>query len=191
MTAQQLVPQSITAFMLGLESKLATFKVQRQINDYQQEALQAILPGATLLALWQIMGDVENLLLLISVLVLAGALFGMSNMLLVSMRERRYELAILRAIGAGPWLIFVLLQLEAMIITLLGIAFAGLALWLATGLLQDTVSAQYGLFISGNSINIAIVRDMGLIMLASVVVALIPWLSAYRYSLHTKLSANR
>jgi putative ABC transport system permease protein len=27
MTAQQLVPQSITAFMLGLESKLATFKV--------------------------------------------------------------------------------------------------------------------------------------------------------------------
>lgn len=112
MTAQQLVPQSITAFMLGLESKLATFKVQRQINDYQQEALQAILPGATLLALWQIMGDVENLLLLISVLVLAGALFGMSNMLLVSMRERRYELAILRAIGAGPWLIFVLLQLK-------------------------------------------------------------------------------
>src|SRR5699024_4415626 len=41
-------PDNITAFMVGLKSKLATFKLQREINDYRQEPLLAILPGATL-----------------------------------------------------------------------------------------------------------------------------------------------
>ena len=31
--AQDLTPKSITAFMLGLNAKMATFTVQRQIND--------------------------------------------------------------------------------------------------------------------------------------------------------------
>jgi putative ABC transport system permease protein len=38
-------PQSITAFMLGLQSKMTTFRLQREINQYASEALLAILPA--------------------------------------------------------------------------------------------------------------------------------------------------
>jgi putative ABC transport system permease protein len=43
-----LQPQQITAFLLGLNSKIATFTLQREINEYRGEPLLAILPGVAL-----------------------------------------------------------------------------------------------------------------------------------------------
>jgi hypothetical protein len=37
---------------LGLKSKIATFKVQRYVNDYPEEPLTAALPGVALSELW-------------------------------------------------------------------------------------------------------------------------------------------
>ena len=47
-----LTPTAITAAMVGLKSKLATFKIQRAINNYQEEPLSAIMPGVALQELW-------------------------------------------------------------------------------------------------------------------------------------------
>src|SRR5688572_8069264 len=41
-----LKPKAITAALVGLKSRLATFRVQRAINEYREEPLSAILPGA-------------------------------------------------------------------------------------------------------------------------------------------------
>jgi putative ABC transport system permease protein len=43
-----LQPKSITAFMVGLKSKLSTFSFQRKVNQYKKEPMLAILPGVTL-----------------------------------------------------------------------------------------------------------------------------------------------
>jgi len=40
-----LQPKTITAFMLGLENRTATFRLQRAINQYRAEPLLAILPN--------------------------------------------------------------------------------------------------------------------------------------------------
>ena len=45
-------PESITAFMLGLKSRMSTFNMQRQINQFAGEPLMAILPGVALSELW-------------------------------------------------------------------------------------------------------------------------------------------
>ena len=47
-----LEPKAITAALIGLKSKLATFRLQRAINEYRDEPLSAILPGAALQELW-------------------------------------------------------------------------------------------------------------------------------------------
>jgi len=182
-----LTPKSITAFMVGLKSKLATFALQRQVNTFPEEPLQAILPGATLVELWQMLGSVEQILLLISILVLAGALFGMSNMLLVSMKERQHEMAVLRAIGASPLVVFLLIQLEAMLLVVSGVVVAVLALWLNMALFRDYIVSEYGLFINQHPFSAHIVEDMGWVLLVSFVIAMIPAISAYRHSLHTHL----
>jgi len=95
----ELQPKSITAFMLGLQSKLATFQVQREINNYNKEPLMAILPGVALSELWQMMKMFENTLSLISFSILVAALLGLSAMLLASIRERKREVQLLRVIG--------------------------------------------------------------------------------------------
>jgi len=181
-----LQPISMTAMMVGLKSKFATFDVQHYINTYAAEPLTAILPAATLMDLWQMLGRAEQILLLISGLVLAGALLGMSNMLLVSIRERQHELAILRVVGASPWVILLLIQLEAMLLVGLGVLLALLSLWVIVQSGRDYIVNEYGLLLNEQPFNNDIVIDIAWIFLASLVVTMIPAITAYYRSLYAR-----
>jgi putative ABC transport system permease protein len=77
-----LQPQAITAALIGLGSKLDTFKLQRFINEYPQEPLSAILPGVALQELWSLIGVAESALGAISVMVVITAFLGMVTMIL-------------------------------------------------------------------------------------------------------------
>ena len=76
---RELQPKQITAFLLGLKSKMATFQLQRYISNYRDEPLQAVLPGVALQELWGMIGIAENALLLISVFVVISGLFHHVN----------------------------------------------------------------------------------------------------------------
>ncbi len=39
---RDLTPETITAFLVGMRSKVMTFTMQRAINDYRQEPLLAV-----------------------------------------------------------------------------------------------------------------------------------------------------
>lgn len=150
-TAAQLAalePKVITGFMLGLKSKVTTFALQRQINEFNAEPLTAILPGAALAELWQMLSMVENLLLVITLLVLGAGLIGLTTTLLAAMKERQREMAILRAIGARPWQLFVLIELEVLLLVCGSIVLGFVALVGALFALQPVLSSQYGLVIS-------------------------------------------
>ena len=182
--ALDLTPKSITAFMIGLQSKMAIFSVQRHINQYPKEPLLAILPGITLTELWQMMNSMENTLRLISILVLFSSLLGLSTMLLSSIRERQREIAVMRAIGASPLFVFLIIQIEALMITLVGIIVAIVVLAIGILLIQSTLAENYGIFINHLSINNQTLGIVGIIILSTFILGLIPSLSAYRMSLH-------
>ena len=84
-----LQPQQITAFLLGLNSKVATFTLQREINQYRGEPLLAILPGVALQELWSLMGTAEKALFVVSLFVVLTGLIGMLTAILTSLNERR------------------------------------------------------------------------------------------------------
>ncbi len=84
-----LQPQQITAFLLGLNSKIATFTLQREINQYRGEPLLAILPGVALQELWSLMGTAEKALFVVSLFVVLTGLIGMLTAILTSLNERR------------------------------------------------------------------------------------------------------
>ena len=90
--AEHLYPKNITSFMVGLKSKITTFQLQRDINNYAKEPLLAVLPGVALSELWRIMSVVESSLFLISVLIFISASLGVSAILLSSIRERTKEI---------------------------------------------------------------------------------------------------
>ncbi len=180
--AGQLQPRSITAVMVGLKSRIKVFQVQRQINQYRGEPLQAILPGVVLTQLWSTLAIMEKTLRAISALVLLAALFGMAAMLLASLRERRKEILLLRTIGASPLFIGSLLQLEVLVMTAtavvlaLGTTTAGLALG------NEFWVARLGLQISANLFHAPTAALLVYVFAGALVIGVLPALGAYRIS---------
>ena len=173
----------LSAFLLGSNSKIAVLGLQREINQYKQEPLSAILPVLALRELWQIVGAVEISLRVISWLILATSLICMTTMLLASMKERERELAVLRALGAKAHIIILLIGAEALMLTLLG-AVAGYIL-VTVGLLlgQPLLEQHFALYISPY-VNVDAVGRFFLIAAgAAVLLSFIPAILAYKKSL--------
>lgn len=136
-----LTPREITAFLIGLHQRTAVFGMQRKIADFPDEPLQAALPGVVLDRLWQSLAFAEQLLRGLSWLILILGLSGLLAVMLAGLGERRRELAILRALGAGLPQIATLLLLESLVLGLLGAA-GGLLLLTAASLAAGPWLAQ-------------------------------------------------
>lgn len=180
----ELNPKSITAFMLGLTSRMATFGVQRDINNYRKDPLSAILPGVALAELWQMIGLLENTLRLISGLILISALLGLSAMMLASIKEREGEIHLLRVVGAPAFFLFLLIQLEALLISFVSMLIGTTSLYLSVFMARDLLSTNFGLHIGLNILSYNNILFLLLVVSATLVVSTIPSFTAYK-------SANR
>jgi len=181
--ASETSKRTITAFLVGLKSRGGALFLQRKVNESREEPLTAILPGATLLEVWDIVAGAEKTLIAISALVVVTGLAGMLIALLTSLSERRREMAVLRAVGARPLHVFALLLGEATFLTLLGVALGVAALYLGLGVGQPWLEQRLGLFIA---LRWPSVTEFGLMMLvavAGVLIGLIPAYRIYRLSL--------
>ncbi len=185
----ELQPTQITALLLGLESPMAVFGLQRAINNYPREPLTAILPAVALGELWQIIGTLENLLSVISVLVLTASLLGLSTMLLSSLRERRRELALYRAIGARPSFILWLIELEAFAMTVFAALLGYLVVVAGISITQSWLSETFALVIDVWPSTVGIWAYMAGAITASVLLTLVPATIAFRRSLGHALQA--
>ena len=141
--------ENISALLLGLAPRAAALGLAAQLNRSEDPPLTAALPALTLAGLLRWLGAGEAVLRVLSIFVMVVALAGMLAMMLASLEQRRREMAVLRALGAGFGTLLALLLAEALILTFLaiglglglvhgGLALAAPALQSATGLaLQD------------------------------------------------------
>jgi len=183
-----LQPQQITAVLLGLNSKIATFTLQREINQYRGEPLLAILPGVALQELWSLMGTAEKALFVVSLFVVFTGLIGMLTAILTSLNERRREMAILRSVGARPWQIAGLLIAEAFSLALAGVLFGLLLLYLAIAVARPLLQSHYGIYLPLAWPSTYEWSLLGGILLAALLMGCVPAWRAYRQSLADGLS---
>ncbi|CAV20067.1 ABC transporter permease [Vibrio sp. 10N.222.54.F12] len=176
-------PKQITAMMVGLKSKIQTFALQREINNYRQEPLSAIMPGIALHELWGMMAVAEQALLIVSGFVVIAGLLGMLSSLLTSLQERRREMAILRAMGARPRHVFGLLISEASALTFLGITLGVAVLFALIAVVAPIVQQSYGINISVSAITPHEWKLLMLVQVAGIIIGFIPAFRAYRQSL--------
>ncbi|PID59916.1 MAG: peptide ABC transporter permease [Gammaproteobacteria bacterium] len=183
-----LEPEAVTALLVGLKSRVAVFRVQRRINEYREEPLLAVLPGATLQELWQLTGVAENALRLIVLAVLFAGLVSLVAVLLAGLNERRREIAVLRASGARPGDIFRLLTLESSLLTALGITL-GMTLHVVVMLvLGQILRTRYGIVVETGLPEIRELAILGAILGAGTLAGLVPAWRAYRNALSDGLS---
>ena len=183
-------PEIVSAVFLGLKSRIATLMMQRQIADYDKEPLMAILPGVALNELWQLLGAVENVLLVISLLILFASLLGLTTLLMATLRERQREMAVLRAVGAGPATLFWLIQWEALLVAIVGFLLSVGGVFIALTFIQEWLGNAYGMFISTNIFTWQTGAIAGLVVVATFIIACIPAVMAYRQSLHVGMQSR-
>lgn len=181
--SQGFQPDQITAFLVGLDHPAAALRLQRQVNTYPDEALQAIMPGVALVQLWNVVGAAERTLAAIAAFVVLTGLVSILSAILTSLNERRREMAILRALGARPHHIFALLVSEAALIALVGAVIGTGLTYAILTVAAPMLEARYGILIAQMSPGL---YDLGIVLavtLAAAVLGAFPAWRAYRNSL--------
>ena len=164
------------------------FGVQREVAAYLDEPLLAILPGVALDELWDVVGVGERGLLAMSALVSVVSLVGLVAVILAGLDQRRRELAILRAVGAGPRHVLLLLALEGALVTACGVALGVLAGAAVLALGAGWVQARFGIALGLYAPTVAEWQLIGALLGAGWLASLVPGWRAYRLSLVDGLS---
>jgi putative ABC transport system permease protein len=183
-------PERITAFLVGLKSRSAVLDVQRMVNEFEAEPLSAVLPGAALQQLWEVVGEVERALMAISGFVVVVGLAGMLVAIMTSLNERRREMAILRSVGARPAHVFALIMGEAALVTTAGIVSGFALVYALTVTVRPILMTRFGLSVAVSWPN---QHELGLalvVLLAGIVIGLLPAYRSYRLSLNDGLTAR-
>lgn len=183
-----LQPRRVTAALVGLKSRAAVFAVQRFVNDFEGEPLLAVLPGVALDELWAAVGLGERALLAISGLVALVSLASLVAVVLAGLNERRRELAVLRAVGAGPLHVLFLLAAEGAWVTLAGAVAGAAAAALAVAAGGAWVQAQFGITLALTAPTATQWGLFAAVVLAGMLAGLVPAWRAYRLSLADGLS---
>lgn len=179
----QLIPRTVTAFLVGMKSRFAVFAAQRRINEYANEPLLAALPGVTLQELWDLMGTAEAALTAISGFVVVAATLGMLTMLMAGLNERRREMAVLRSVGARPHHLFALLVAEATFLSAVGAGLGLALLYVVLAAVRPIVDLHYGLYLEIAPPSLRELAILGTVILAGALAGIVPAIRAYRRSL--------
>ena len=187
---RDLTPDTITAFLVGMRSRVMTFTMQRAINDYRQEPLLAILPGVALSQLWELVGVADTALMIVAAFVVLAGLLGMLTAILTSLNERRREMAVLRSVGARPRHIFALLIAEAGLLAASGVA-AGIGLtYLLLFVGRPLLEKRSGIFVTVTGLSQTDIAILGGIIIAALLMGLLPAFRAYRNALSDGLQVR-
>lgn len=145
-THEELSENDITTLLVKYRSPMAAVQLPRIVNG--TENLQAASPPYETARLFNIIGVGVEVVNGLGVAIMILSAISVFIALFNSLKERKYELAIMRAMGSSRVKIFFLITLEGMVLTLIGALFGfGLAhggFW-AIGQLVNNISTS-GLF---------------------------------------------
>jgi putative ABC transport system permease protein len=177
----------ITAILLKYKTKMAILNMPRLINE--QTNMQAVLPALEINRLFYMIGVGATTLKLIAWGIMLMAGFSVFFVLYSRLRDRRYELALMRSVGYQRKHLFGLLILEGFILALwsyiLGWALSRFGLYLVNQQAQHDFNWQFD---SG------FIPDEGWLFLVTcavgILAALLPAWQALRMNVSAILSEN-
>ena len=179
----QLKPENINAIFVGLTSRQAVLRVQNYVNNFSAEPLTAIIPAMALQELWRFFSIAEVALNVVSAFVVLVGLLGMLSIILMSLNERRREMAILRSVGARPIHVFGLIIGEAAFVCLAGILFGIALLYFLLFTLQAPLANYFGFYLTINPLKLNDYLILLTIQSCALIIALLPASLIYKYSL--------
>lgn len=183
--------EKITSFLIGVKQPVDILPLMRAINEDSSEPLTAILPGVVLSEIWNMLGYAENILKLVSFLVMLTALCGLFIALYASLAERYREMAILRALGAHPLNIAALLVAESFLLAMAGILAGYALLAVAAAALHSTLVRYFSVSLGVFPLTPQELFFVAILIVMSVLVAMVPAYLVYRRALAEGLQVRQ
>jgi len=175
---QHLQPQEVTAVLVQYRSPMAAALLPRQINS--QSALQAASPAFESARLLNIVGvGLETVQAFAVVLILCAGL-SVFIALYNALRERSYDLAVMRTLGASRGKLLAAVLVEGLILAVLGVALGLLLGHLLTGGLGMWLQASQRVHVTGWTVVPGELALVALALAVGLLSALLPAVLAYR-----------
>ena len=171
--------KQITALLLQFKARnVQTLNFQRNLNENTD--MQAATPALEINRLFEMMGVGESALKALAGLIVVVSGLSIFIALFNSLRERRYELALLRVMGSGRERLFLLIILEGLVLSFIGFIIGIVLSHGAMQLLGKYMTDAYRYTFSGK---IWLVEEWSLLVGALIIgflAAIIPAFSAYK-----------
>lgn len=187
----------VTSLLVDTKTALHSMEMVARINEAREA--QAVKPVRQIFMLFsKIVGPIRNLLLVITALICVVSGVSILVSIYNSMSDRKQEIAVMRALGAGRQTVMTVVLLESVIISLAGGTIGWLAGHGVIGLASGTIEQETGVVVSafdlappmdelayllGPHLTPKISVEVWLIpclILLAVIVGFLPALSAYR-----------
>lgn len=180
--------KQITSLLLLYRSPMAAIQLPKLVNA--QSSLQAASPAFEAARLFSIMGVGVEILMAFAYVLIAISALSIFIALYNSLKERRYEMAVMRSMGATRSRLLLLVLLEGSLLTLLG---SGVGLCLGHGVLILLTDFLPEIQKAGISGFVFYTQEWIILMgslLLGVLCSVIPAIQAYRTDISRVLAAQ-
>jgi len=131
--------KEITAMLISFRNPMGMLQMPRKVNEDTQ--MQAALPAFEINRLFSLMGVGIDTLQIVALVIMLVSGVSVFISLYTALKDRQYEMALMRAYGATRWqLWFVVLQ-EGLLLSfvgfVLGILFSRLGLFMVSGFMEE------------------------------------------------------
>lgn len=134
--------KEITAILVRYKARnIQALNLQRNINENTD--LQAATPAIEINRLFALFGTLERALRALAIAIILVSAISIFIALFSSLRERRYELALMRVMGAGRSKLFLLILAEGILLAILGCAAGLLIGHLGMNILANIMEDNY------------------------------------------------
>jgi putative ABC transport system permease protein len=180
--------REVTSLLIQYRNPMAAVQLPRQINS--RTSLQAASPSFEISRLFELLGVGIKLIQGLAIVIIIIAGLGIFIALFNSLKERKYDLAVMRTLGASSGQLFLHILLEGVILTVLG-AIVGILmghLFIAVLVKQS----DQGL-VSTLSATVFLVEELWILAYAvavGIIASLIPAWNAYQTDIAKQLTKS-
>lgn len=174
----------ITALLIRYSSPAAIGTIPRMIN--QSTAMQAASPAMETTRLFSLLGTGMDSLEILAYVIMIIAGLSVFISLYNALKDRKYDLAVMRSLGAGKTKLFALVIVEGLVITLIG-GIVGLVLGHIALYYISTQTSQSADFIQALALH---GKELYILLIAALIgifAAIIPAVKAYNTTISTIL----
>ena len=171
-------PSEITALLVKFKSPMGIMQLPRMVNE--NTPMQAALPAIEINRLHSLMGVGFTTLQIIGMVIMCIAALSVFISLLNSLKERKYELALMRSLGASPFKLFGLIVQESLLLCLAGYTLGIILGRAGIMLLSSFGEDQFQFSVSQSGIAQVEIWLLPLTLGIGLIAAVIPAIRAYK-----------